>query len=78
MNSYGKNAFLTTEWKHLAMLNYEIEPTVLMPFVPAGTELVPIPFHRDFEEVNLRMYTRGPTRWLDAGISCRTPTLAGS
>lgn len=31
--------FLTAEWKHLAMLNYEIEPSVLAPFVPAGTEL---------------------------------------
>ena len=60
------------------MLNYEIEPTVLTPFVPVGTELdlwngkvlvsvvgflflktrvfgIPIPFHRNFEEVNLRI-----------------------
>ncbi|MBI3415245.1 MAG: DUF2071 domain-containing protein [Verrucomicrobia bacterium] len=73
--------FLTAHWKHLAMLNYEIEPSALAPFVPAGTELepwngkmlvsvvgflfldtrvfgVPIPFHRDFEEVNLRFYVR--------------------
>jgi len=63
------------------MLNYEIEPSVLAPYVPAGTELdlwrgknlisvvgflflktrvfgIPIPFHRDFEEVNLRFYVR--------------------
>jgi hypothetical protein len=63
------------------MINYEIEPTVLAPFVPAGTELdswdgktfvsmvgfrflntriygIPIPFHRDFDEVNLRFYVR--------------------
>jgi uncharacterized protein len=33
------NPFLTAEWKHLAMLNYEIEPSVLAPFIPAGTEL---------------------------------------
>ena len=73
--------FLTAEWKHLAMLNYEIEPSVLVPFVPTGTELdlwdgkhlvsvvgflfvktrvfgIPIPFHRNFEEVNLRIYVR--------------------
>ena len=63
------------------MLNYEIEPSVLAPHVPRGTELdlwdgknlisvvgflfvktrvfgIPIPFHRDFEEVNLRIYVR--------------------
>jgi len=63
------------------MLNYEIEPAVLAPFVPQGTELdsfggktfvsvvaflflkarvggIPIPFHRNFEEVNLRFYVR--------------------
>lgn len=63
------------------MLNYEIEPSLLAPFVPAGTELDSwagktfvsvvgflfqrtrvfgwsIPFHRDFEEVNLRFYVR--------------------
>lgn len=63
------------------MLNYEIEPSLLAPFVPAGTELdrwngkvlvsvvgfhflqtrvfrIPIPFHRNFEEVNLRFYVR--------------------
>ena len=31
--------FLTAEWQWLAMLNYEIDPAVLQPFVPAGTEL---------------------------------------
>lgn len=73
--------FLTAEWRHLAMLNYEADAAVLAPLVPAGTELdswegrtlvsmvgflflrtrilgVPIPFHRDFEEVNLRFYVR--------------------
>jgi len=77
----GKKVFLTAEWKHLVMLNYEIEPSVLVPYVPKGTELdlwngkylvsvvgfmfvktrvfgIPIPFHRDFEEVNLRIYVR--------------------
>jgi uncharacterized protein YqjF (DUF2071 family) len=73
--------FLTAEWRHLAMLNYDIEPSVLAPFVPPGTELdqfdgrtivslvgflflktrvlgIPIPFHLNFEEVNLRFYVR--------------------
>jgi uncharacterized protein len=73
--------FLTAEWRHLAMLNYDIAPSVLVPLVPAGTELdqydgrtmvslvgflflntrvlgIPIPFHRNFEEVNLRFYVR--------------------
>ncbi|HST20617.1 MAG TPA: DUF2071 domain-containing protein [Blastocatellia bacterium] len=31
--------FLTGQWKHLAMINYEIEPDALRPFVPRGTEL---------------------------------------
>lgn len=65
------------------MLNYAVDPAVLQPFVPAGTELDSyqenyfasvvgfrflstrvcgwaIPFHRDFEEVNLRFYVRRP------------------
>lgn len=31
--------FLTAEWRQLAMLNYEIDPAVLAPRVPPGTEL---------------------------------------
>ena len=77
----SRKVFLTAEWRHLAMLNYEIEPSILTPFVPAGTELdswqgktyisvvaflflrtrvrgMPIPFHQNFEEVNLRFYVR--------------------
>ena len=73
--------FLTAEWRHLAMLNFEVDPKALHPLVPAGTELddwqgrtfvsvvgflflntrvfgIPIPFHRNFEEVNLRFYVR--------------------
>jgi len=73
--------FLTAEWRYLAMLNYEIDPAVLAPYVPAGTELdsfagktyvsivgflfrktkvmgVPVPFHRNFEEINLRFYVK--------------------
>jgi len=73
--------FLSAEWRHLVMLNYEIDPGILAPLVPAGTVLdswggktfvsmvgflflrtrvlgIPVPFHRDFEEVNLRFYIR--------------------
>jgi uncharacterized protein YqjF (DUF2071 family) len=73
--------FLTAEWRQLAMMNYEVEPKVLRPLVPAGTELddwqgrtfvsvvgflflntrvfgVAIPWHHNFEEVNLRFYVR--------------------
>ncbi len=31
--------FLTAAWRHLAMLNYEVPPTLLRPLVPVGTEL---------------------------------------
>jgi hypothetical protein len=81
MQSNGYKLFLTAQWRWLAMLNYEIDPAILAPFVPAGTELdfwngktyvsivgflfqntrvrgFSIPFHRNFEEVNLRFYVR--------------------
>src|SRR5690349_22119077 len=74
-------AFLTANWRYLAMLNYTVDPAILVPFVPPGTEIdfengttyvsivgllfrdtrllgLPIPRHRDFEEVNLRFYVR--------------------
>lgn len=73
--------FLTAEWRNLAMINYEIDPAILQPLVPHGTELdswqgktfvsevgfmflntrvagMAIPFHRNFEEINLRFYVR--------------------
>jgi uncharacterized protein YqjF (DUF2071 family) len=73
--------FLTAEWRYLVMLNYEIDPDILHPLVPKGTELdtwdgrtfvsvvgfqflntrvigLSIPFHTNFEEVNLRFYVR--------------------
>jgi uncharacterized protein len=31
--------FLSTEWRDLLMLNYEIDPVLLLPYVPRGTEL---------------------------------------
>jgi len=81
VNSEGKKVFLTADWEHLAMINYETEASSLAPYVPRRTELdswngknlvsvvgflfvktrvfgIPIPFHRDFEEVNLRIYVR--------------------
>ncbi|MDQ6940266.1 MAG: DUF2071 domain-containing protein [Verrucomicrobiota bacterium] len=73
--------FLTANWRYLAMLNFAVDPKLLEPHVPAGTELdffngetyvsvvgflfyhtvvlgLPIPRHRNFEEVNLRFYVR--------------------
>ena len=35
----SRSAFLTAEWQDLAMLNFEVDPAVVRPFVPAGTEL---------------------------------------
>jgi uncharacterized protein len=73
--------FLTANWRYLAMLNFVVDPKIVVPLVPPGTELdfengktflsvvgflfldtrllgLPIPLHRDFEEVNLRFYVR--------------------
>jgi len=81
MSNHFPSVFLTAEWRYLAMLNYEVDPAILIPLVPAGTELdlwngrtfisvvgflfqntrvrgIAIPFHRNFEEVNLRFYVR--------------------
>ena len=88
MKADSPPVFLTAEWRHLAILNYEVDPKILHPFVPKGTELDlwngknfvsvvgfrflntrvlgrPIPFHRNFEEVNLRFYVRrkAPEGW---------------
>ena len=35
----ARSAFLTAEWRDLAMLNFEVDPAVVRPFVPVGTEL---------------------------------------
>jgi uncharacterized protein YqjF (DUF2071 family) len=34
-----QRTFLTAEWKNLLMLNYAVDPDLLWPFVPPGTEL---------------------------------------
>jgi uncharacterized protein YqjF (DUF2071 family) len=77
----AQRPFLTAEWRHLVILNYEVDPDILTSLVPVGTTLdlrrgcalvsvvgfrfldtrlfgVPIPAHRDFDEVNLRFYVR--------------------
>lgn len=74
-----KPIFLKAEWRKLLMVNYEVDPEILQPFIPAHTKLdlyegkclvsvvgfkflntkikgVKIPFHVNFEEVNLRFY----------------------
>ena len=35
----SQRIFLTAEWKNLLMLNYAVDPVLLRPHVPAGTEL---------------------------------------
>jgi uncharacterized protein YqjF (DUF2071 family) len=37
--SPARRIFLTAEWRHLLMLNYGIDPELLKPHVPPGTEL---------------------------------------
>ncbi len=72
-------SFLTAEWRSLVMWNAVVDKSLLVPHVPAGTELdlwngealvslvgfrflrtrlkgIPIPFHQNFDEVNLRFY----------------------
>jgi len=36
-----KKPFLTAEWRWLAMLNYEVPPEILKPWIPRGVELDP-------------------------------------
>jgi uncharacterized protein YqjF (DUF2071 family) len=78
----AERVFLSAEWRDLVMLNYEVDPRLLSPYVPPGTELdsfrgktfvslvgfrflrtkllgfLTIPFHSNFDEVNLRFYVR--------------------
>lgn len=74
-------SFLKAEWRKLIMANYEVNPKVLKPYLPFGTELdffedkcyvslvgfmfmntkllgIKVPFHVNFEEVNLRFYVK--------------------
>ncbi len=34
-----KKVFLEAEWRYLVMINYTVDPSMLMPHVPPGTEL---------------------------------------
>ena len=79
-----KSKFLTAEWRKLILANYAIDPEILAPFAPKGTELdffngtcyvslvgfmflntkilgLSIPFHKNFEEFNLRFYVKRKT-----------------
>jgi uncharacterized protein YqjF (DUF2071 family) len=82
----SERPFLTAEWRNLVMLNFEVDPAILRPRVPSGTELddfegrtyvsivafrflktriygrLAIPFHSNFDEVNLRFYVRREER----------------
>ena len=78
------SVFLRAEWRKLAMANYAVEPSVLTPYLPVGTQLdlwnntcyvslvgfmflntrlkgIKVPFHTNFEEVNLRFYVKRRT-----------------
>ena len=81
----SERPFLTAEWRDLVLLNYEVDPTVLRPYLPRETKLdtfggrtfvslvafrflktriygrLAIPFHSNFDEVNLRFYVRRET-----------------
>lgn len=35
----AKNQFLKAQWKNLVMLNYQVDATILKPYIPAGTVL---------------------------------------
>jgi len=73
--------FLQAEWRKLAIINYQVDASLLAKYLPAGTELddwnginylslvgfmfkntkvlgLKIPFHTNFEEVNLRFYVK--------------------
>ena len=74
-------SFLKAEWRKLILVNYEVVPKILLPYLPPKTELdlhngkcmvslvgfkfvntrmlgIKIPFHINFEEVNLRFYVK--------------------
>jgi uncharacterized protein YqjF (DUF2071 family) len=79
-----KDKFLIAEWRKLLIANYPIDPALLQPYLPKGTELdyyngicyislvgfmfletavlgFGIPFHKNFEECNLRFYVKRKT-----------------
>jgi len=77
----SKRTFLNGQWRKLVMVNYAIDPKILVPYVPYNTSLdlwngtcyvslvgfmfvdvsvlkLRIPWHINFEEVNLRFYVK--------------------
>ena len=82
MTADERPIFLSAEWRHLLLMNFEVDPAILASRLPAGTELdlfggkcyvslvgfmflhtrlagrIPIPFHTNFEEINLRFYVK--------------------
>lgn len=81
MKTIRNKTFLTARWLNLAFINFTVDPSVLAPYLPHGTEIdywngkifisivgfhfvdtkvkgLSIPFHKNFEEVNLRFYVR--------------------
>lgn len=58
--------FLTAEWRHLVMINYQVPPALLQPLVPQGTEL---DSHRGQVFISLVGF-----RFLDTHVlGCRIP-----
>ena len=74
-------SFLNARWENLILINYTIDPNLLLHRVPKGTELdlwndkcyvslvgfmfkdtrllgIKVPYHINFEEVNLRFYVK--------------------
>lgn len=79
-----QTVFLSAQWRKLLMANYAVDPSILLPYLPANTQLdlwndtcyvslvgfmfadtkvlgIKVPWHINFEEVNLRFYVRHQT-----------------
>lgn len=73
--------FLRAHWNQLILINYEISPEILEPYIPKNTQIdlfknkcfvslvgfmftdtkvlgIKLPYHINFEEVNLRFYVK--------------------
>jgi uncharacterized protein len=57
--------FLTASWRYLAMMNYRVDPALLMMYVPAGVEL---DFHEDETYISLVAFLFLNTRVLGLAI----------
>lgn len=76
-----KMTSISAEWRKLLLVNYQVDPKILEPYLPYQTQIafwddvcyvslvgflflkvklagIPIPFHRNFVEINLRFYVR--------------------